>query len=209
MPKRHRKSADTDSIEKLKKKICKYQKKLETRQQTAFEVRSSQSTLETDQEIMSPQVNFGRPSAEQEDSMLLDLENIENSPPEEAGLCEEILKFLGDNPKMSKAVDPKTLEKTKSADFLFGKELSEKIKQVEVMKKMAKTLKEQPCKKQGNYSSKNCRGVPGRTWNANQSYRHQRQSKRLFFKKKTPYQQTQHRPQTSGSKSSIVNDKKT
>ena len=40
MPKRHRKSSDRDSTERLKRKIRKYQRKLENRENVDLEVRS-------------------------------------------------------------------------------------------------------------------------------------------------------------------------
>lgn len=40
MPKRHRNSSKRDSTERLERKICKYQKILESRQDVELEVRS-------------------------------------------------------------------------------------------------------------------------------------------------------------------------
>lgn len=36
---------------------------------------------------------------------ILGLENVENNPPEENSLTEEVLTFLGDNPKIFKAIE--------------------------------------------------------------------------------------------------------
>ncbi|XP_011881312.1 PREDICTED: uncharacterized protein LOC105569443 [Vollenhovia emeryi] len=115
--------------------------------------------------------------------------------------CRRAFILPGLKPKLKAA-----FEKTKSEGLLFGKELSEKIKQVGVMEKMAKTLKEQPPKKQNNFFPKNWKGHPGRTWNNTQSYR-QNQWKRRFFKKKTQYQNRA--PQNSNTKSTTANEKKT
>lgn len=73
-------------------------------------------------------------------------------------VCRRAFILPGLKPKLKAA-----LEKTKSEGFLFWKELSEKIKQISVMEKMAKTLKEQPPKKQNNFIQKNWKGYPGRT----------------------------------------------
>ncbi|KMQ91462.1 hypothetical protein RF55_8665 [Lasius niger] len=251
MPKRHRNSSKRDSTERLERKICKYQKILESRQDVELEVRSPVKEVNpqlAQDEIneINQQIDLGR----KEDGIkMVEMEDIENNPPDESYLTEEIVKFLGDNPKVSKAIEPKlhkdisdrlegwitdglpkedqeklnkkysrpefleapklnpevepamleaaikkdkhflecqniigsaiasvgsalslilledeeglkpklkaALENTNSESFLFGKELSEKIKQVGVMEKMAKALKEQPPKKQNTFFPKN------------------------------------------------------
>lgn len=117
-------------------------------------------------------------------------------------VCRRAFILPGLKPKLKAA-----LENTNSESFLFGKELSEKIKQVGVMKKMAKALKEQPPKKQNTFFPKNWKGQPWKTGNSTQPYRQQNQwSRRRFFKKRIQYQ---NRSQNSNTKSTMTNDKKT
>ena len=117
-------------------------------------------------------------------------------------VCRRAFILPGLKPKLKAA-----LEKTNSEGFLFGKELAEKIKQVGVMEKMAKALKEQPPKKQNKFFPKNWKGQSGRTWNSTQPYRQQNQwSRRRFFKKRIQYQ---NRSQNASTKSTTANDKKT
>ncbi|XP_039307632.1 uncharacterized protein LOC120358225 [Solenopsis invicta] len=102
MPKRHRKSSDKDSTERLEKKIRKYQKILSNRQEVELEVRSSEKQIDPQlgQEKNNQQIDL-------EHEEILDRENVENMPPDENCVTEEILKLLQDNPKISKAVEPK------------------------------------------------------------------------------------------------------